>query len=326
MRCTNNIANRCIILVICLSLLLSGCSSKSYEIPYNLDTTNDSYLINSGANNTENVKFFAQNLCVTENDLNSIGILIDESEAGGLFDVTTSETIFAKNVHKRMNPASLTKVMTAYLALKYGNLDDVLTASSNVKITESGATLIGINAGDKMTLSQALHALLIYSANDAAVMIAEYLSGSVEGFADVMNKEAALIGATNTHFVNPHGLTNEDHYTTAYDLYLIFNEAIKYDEFRKIINTKEYTLSYKNSEGNTKNFEMINTNKYINNEIDIPENITVIGGKTGTTNAAGSCLIMVANGYDEHTYISIILHSVDHNTLYQNMTELLNNI
>ena len=111
--------------------------------------------------------------------------------------------------------------MTAVVALKYGNPDDVITATSNVNITESGAVLCGLKEGDRLTLNQALHALLMKSANDAAVAIAEHIGGSVEQFAEMMNEEARAIGATNSHFVNPHGLTADDHYVTAYDMYLI---------------------------------------------------------------------------------------------------------
>ena len=141
------------------------------------------------------VKPFAADICVCDNDFEKLSLAIDEAEAGGLFDATAAETVYAKNVHARLNPASLTKVMTAYIALKYGHLEDTLTASSNVLIKESGAQLLGIKEGDKMTLEQALYALLLYSANDAGVLIAEYLSGSVDSFAAVMTDEAKKIGA-----------------------------------------------------------------------------------------------------------------------------------
>lgn len=294
--------------------------------PYNLDSTNNSYVITSGGDIDATVKSFAKDLCVSDNDLNLLDVTIQEAEAAGLFDATSAETLYAKNIHKQMNPASLTKVMTAYLALKYGHLDDTLTASGNVVIKESGAQLLGIKEGDRMTLEQALYSLLLYSANDAAVMIAEYLSGSVDSFAKVMTDEARKLGATNTSFANPHGLTDEAHYTTVYDLYLIFNAAMQYEEFRKIISTSEYKSTYKNREGNDKNIEINNTNGYINGSFSAPENVTVIGGKTGTTNAAGSCLILLSNSSLGHTYVSVILHSEDHETLYNNMTTLLHDI
>lgn len=323
MRCINK--KLCIIIsfVLTVSCLLTACAG-SVPVSYDSAQNNNLFTINTGLSTEATGKTFASDICVTDNNFEDVPLQIDNSHAGGLFDATANETIYAKNVHERMNPASLTKVMTAYIALKYGHPEDVLTASSNVLITEKGAQLLGIKEGDKMTLDAALHALLLYSANDAAVLIAEYLSGSVESFALVMNDEAKKLGATNTNFTNPHGLTNEEHYTSVYDLYLIFNAAMQYEEFRKIINTTEYKGSYKDKEGNEKKIEIKTTNAYLNESQKVPEGVSVIGGKTGTTNAAGSCLILLSNSKLGHTYISVILDSDDHDTLYKDMTTLLN--
>lgn len=324
MRCINDAKLHVTAAVLTAALALSGCYGRP-DLAFDPDEGDGNFNI-STQDASLNVKPFAADICVTDNDFESMSLAIDEADAGGLFDATSAETIYAKNVHKQLNPASLTKVMTAYIALKYGHLDDTLTASSNVVITESGAQLLGIKEGDKMTLEQALNALLLYSANDAGVLIAEYLSGSVESFAAVMNDEALKIGATNTHFTNPHGLTDEEHYTTAYDLYLMFNAAMQYEEFRRIINTTEYKSTYKDRDGNPKNIEIQTTNAYLKGDVSTPEGVNVIGGKTGTTKAAKSCLILLSNGPDEHTYISVILGSTDHDSLYKNMTTLLDDI
>ena len=321
MRCTSKTAVFAVVLAI--SLCLTACNSL--QLPFDPDSTESQFNIHSYASSSP-VKPFAADICVTDDDFESMSLAIDDALAGGLFDATAKETIYAKNVHEKLNPASLTKVMTAYIALKYGHLDDTLTASPNVLITESGAQLLGIKEGDRMTLEQALYALLLYSANDAGVMIAEYLSGSVDSFAAVMNEEAKKIGATNTNFTNPHGLTDEDHYTTAYDLYLMFNAAMESEEFRKIINTTEYKSTYKDREGNPKNIEISTTNAYLKGDRKAPDGVNVIGGKTGTTKAAKSCLILLSNGPDDHTYISVILGATDHDSLYNDMTTLLTDI
>ena len=322
MRCTNK---TCIISIfIIISVLLSGCGS-TMPFSFDPDSVSGTFNIMSQASATS-VEPFAADICVCDNDFEELTLNIDEALAGGLFDATSAETVYAKNVHEKLNPASLTKVMTAYIALKYGHLEDTLTASGNDIIKESGAQLLGIKEGDKMTLEQALYALLLYSANDAGVLIAEYLSGSVESFAAVMNDEAKKLGATNTHFTNPHGLTDEEHYTTAYDLYLMFNAAMQFEEFRKIINSTEYKSTYKDREGNPKNIEISTTNAYLKGDVVTPEGVNVIGGKTGTTKAARSCLILLSNASNEHTYISVILGSEDHDSLYRNMTTLLDDI
>jgi D-alanyl-D-alanine carboxypeptidase (penicillin-binding protein 5/6) len=305
---------------------LSGCGTKEYSFKYDLNRNNSSFSINAHTQG-KTLDAFASDLCITVGDVTE-GTDVDMSEAtaAGLFNISSGEVMYAKNIHEKLNPASLTKVLTALCALKYGNLDDVLTASENVYINESGAVKLGLSAGDTMTMEQALHALLLKSANDVAVMIAEHIGGSVEGFADIMNSVANEIGATNSNFVNPNGLTDNNHYTTAYDLYLIMNEAVKYDKFIEIIHTSNYNSVYHDKDGNEKTIDIETTNAYIKSEIATPDNVTVIGGKTGTTNAAGSCLIIYARDNSGNPYISIVMQSVDRTTMYIEMTALLDEI
>jgi D-alanyl-D-alanine carboxypeptidase (penicillin-binding protein 5/6) len=312
--------------VVLVATTLTGCGSKEYSFEYDINRNNSSFSVASHSEG-KTLDGFAADLCVTNSDV-SAGTDVDMSQAtaAGLFDIASGEVIYAKNIHEQLNPASLTKVLTALCALKYGNLDDVMTASANVKITESGAVLLGLSEGDTMTMEQALHALLLKSANDVAVMIAEHISGSVEAFADLMNEEAKAIGATNSHFSNPNGLTDPNHYTTAYDLYLIMNEAVKYDKFIEIIHTSTYKSVYHDKNGNEKTIDLATTNAYVKSEIGTPDNVTVIGGKTGTTIAAGSCLIIYARDNSGNPYISIVMQSTDRTTMYIEMTDLLDEI
>lgn len=325
MKCINRFLNitLCIIL---LSGSLCACSSKEYSFAYDRNRNNSSFTVAAGLKG-QNLESFASDLCVTVDDVTQEATVdMSQATAAGLFDIKEGEVIYAKNVHEKLNPASLTKVLTALCAIKYGNLDDVLTASENVYITESGAVTLGLQAGDTMTLDQALHALMLKSANDVAIMVAEYLAGSVEDFAVMMNETAQSLGATNSHFVNPHGLTDPNHYTTVYDLYLICNEAVKYDKFIEIIHTPTYNSVYHDKNGNEKEISLSTTNAYLKNEAFAPDNITVIGGKTGTTSAAGSCLILYSRDQSGNPYISVILQSSDRTVLYREMTELLGEI
>ncbi|MEI3166953.1 MAG: serine hydrolase [Lachnospiraceae bacterium] len=162
-----------------------------------------------------------------------------------------------------MNPASITKIMTALIALRDGDLQKEITVGKETVITEAGASLCHINPGETLTLEQLLYGLMLPSGNDAASAIAVYEAGSIEAFADKMNETAWKLGATDTHFVNPHGLTDPEHYTTAYDLYLIFNEGLKYPEFRKIIGTTEYTAEYTDANGVAKSQKWENSNQYL---------------------------------------------------------------
>lgn len=313
-------------MIILVLASLTGCGSKDYSFGYDRSRNNSGFSVASHtAGNTADA--FALGLCVTTKDVTS-GTDVDMSAAtaAGLFDITQKKVIYAKNVHEKLNPASLTKILTALCALEHGNLDDVMTASPNVRIDESGAVKLGIEEGDTMTLEQALHALLLKSSNDVAVLIAEHIGGSVEGFAALMNETANRLGATNSHFVNPHGLTDPNHYTTAYDLYLICNAAVKHDKFVEIIHTSSYNSVYHDKNGNEKTMDMANSNAYIKGEAFAPNNVTVIGGKTGTTNAAGNCLVIYARNSAGNPYISVVLQAPDRTTMYTEMTDLLGEI
>lgn len=270
---------------------------------------------------------FASGLCVVTEDMTENSD-IDMSGVGAalLFDVKDSRVVYAKGVHERLYPASLTKVMTAIVALENGSLGQTLTATNAVNISESGAVLCGLKSGDTMTLDQALRILLVYSANDVALLIAENIGGSVEHFVEMMNEKAHELGATNTHFVNPHGLTDLNHYTTAYDLYLIFNEAVKNETFNEIIHMTGYQTTYYDKNGKAKEFNRQTTNLFLRGDYKSPENVTVIGGKTGTTNAAGHCLMLFSRDESGAPFISIILRSESKDELYHEMIDLLQEI
>ncbi len=304
-----------------LVLSLCGCGKDKLALSYERAVTQNALT------QAQMADPFASDLCVISGDyLEGTDVSIEETSAAGLFDVNHNKVLYSKNIHERLNPASLTKVMTALVAIKYGNTEDTIICSENVKITESGATLCGLKAGDKLTLNQALHALLINSANDAAIAIAEHIGGSVEGFAAMMNEEAVLLGATGSHFVNPHGLTENEHYVTAYDMYLIMNAAMQYELFNEIIHMNDYTTVYYASDDSEKEMSFRSTNLFFHGDYNAPDKITVIGGKTGTTNAAGNCLILLTKDTGGNPYISVILRASQRTLLYEEMIDLLEEI
>ena len=196
--------------------MMTGCS-RGYISSYSDNINKSSFSLTGlsavSADFSGKAKLFAETerLAVPgEGSSLDVGVL----HASGLFDIEGGTTVVENDITKKLYPASITKIMTALLAIKYGgDMDQMLTASSHVPDMEWQAQKIGIEKGDKMTLDQALHYLMVYSANDAAVLIAEHVGKDYNDFIDMMNKEAASIGATNTHFVNPHGLHDENHYT-----------------------------------------------------------------------------------------------------------------
>ncbi len=328
MKCTNKSFPKLKIVIICLLFVFCfcACGNKSYELPYTANSSVSGFNV-LAATDSATVESFAQNLCVVTNDVKSQNFAdTSQCEAAILFDVNNAEILYSQKAHEQLYPASLTKVMTALVALKYGTPEQILNATNAVYIDEQGAQLCGLKAGDSMTLNQALYICLLYSANDVALMIAENISGSVDKFVELMNQEAQALGATNTHFVNPHGLTDPQQYTTAYDLYLIFNEALKYEKFVEIIQTTSYDTTYYNIKNEPIEISVNNTNKFLNGKETAPDNVTVIGGKTGTTNAAGHCLMLLAKDKNGAPYISVVLRAESSDSLYAQMTDLLEEI
>ena len=245
------------------------------------------------------------------------------SEGAVLMDGASGKVLFSKNGDTRYYPASITKVMTALLTLEHGNMDDEITLKHDINLTEDGAVISTLTKGDTVTVGQVFHTMLIKSANDCAVILAEYVAGSEAKFIDMMNERARELGATHTHFVNPNGLHNNDHYTTAYDLYLIFKEAVKHEEFVDTVSSKDYTMTYTTAKKTQINEYMQSTNYYLLNEFPVPEGVVMYGGKTGTTSMAKSCLILMTKNKKGERFFSVVLGAETKEALYSSMTRLL---
>lgn len=269
--------------------------------------------------------FTAEELCVlTPEEGAALGdpAMID-AEAGLMINDTAHVPGYSKAAYARLYPASMTKVMTALLLLESGSLDEEVTVTDAAVITEPGATLAGIKPGDRISLRHLLYGLLLPSGNDAANAIAVHISGSVEAFVEKMNARAVELGAVGTHFVNPSGLSDDQHYTTAYDMYLIFHEALKHEEFREAISSASHYARWVNGAGQKVELVWKNSNRFLTGEAAAPEGITVAGGKTGTTKAAGYCLVLSATDASGDQLITVAMKSGSRDNLYANTTKLL---
>jgi D-alanyl-D-alanine carboxypeptidase (penicillin-binding protein 5/6) len=313
--------NKIIAIIVCglLAVLPAGCSIKSNgsspAAKYEQEKYNTSLYKD---------KLFAADLCVTDSDVALNGYTTDESlHAAGLFDLKNETVLYADKLHEKLFPASTTKIMTAYLVLKYGNLEDMVTVGANATNFSYDEQVCGLETGDTVSLYDLLCGLVLYSGNDSAVAIAEYMAGSVEAFADMMNKEAKALGATNTHFVNPHGLQDDNHYTTAYDLYLMFNACVKDQRFLDIISMDSYSGTMTSSDGVARTIEWYPTNYYSQGVEESPSGINIFGGKTGTTDEAGSCVILYSQDIENNPYISIVMGADDKTILYTDMSDIL---
>lgn len=206
----------------------------------------------------------------TEPTLNSIAAIV--------YDRTSGSILFGKNENEQRKMASTTKIMTAIIVLENTNLDDIVTVSS--KAANTGGSRLGLHTNDKISVRDLLYGLMLCSGNDAAVALAEYVGGNLSGFASLMNVKCDSLQLTSTHFVTPHGLDNEEHFTTAYELAIITNYALQNQTFCNYVGTKNYTVSIN---GRPKNLS--NTNELLGNLNG------VYGVKTGFTNGANRCLV-----------------------------------
>ena len=209
------------------------------------------------------------------------------AETGCLMDADTGVILFDKGMDHQMYPASITKVMTTLVALKYGNLDDIVTVTeeSAAYVYEDSSNLY-IAVGEQFRLEDLLYGTMLKSANDMATAVAVHISGSAEAFAELMNEEAEKLGCTGTHFHNACGMPDPEHWTTAHDMVLMGREALRYDKFREIVGTLEYSIPPTNLNGETRIFANHNP---LQTEDDFYYE-GIIGGKTGYTDAAGNTL------------------------------------
>ena len=199
-----------------------------------------------------------------------------------IYDRASRRILYEKNGNKQTPMASTTKIMTAIVVLENAELNDVVTIQA--KAAGIGGSRLGLKKNDKITVNDLLYDLLLRSGNDAAVALAQYVGGSVEGFAEMMNKKAEELGLVNSHFIVPHGLDNEGHFTTAYELAKMADYALKIDKFKQIVSTKITTI---NINGYPKSIN--NTNQLLGSVNG------VYGVKTGFTNGAGRCLVTACN-------------------------------
>lgn len=232
-----------------------------------------------------------------------------QAKAALLVDANTGNIVYAKNEHQELYPASLTKIMTALLVLEAVDsgklsLDQQLTASDSITQLDADGSSAGIKVGEVMTVEQLLYCMLVVSANEACVILAEAVSGDVDTFVDAMNEKAKALGCENTHFVNPTGLHDSQHYTSAWDLYLITQEAMKHEDFMRICDTGDITLPATNlSEARS-----LHSTNYL---ISVWRsrgyyNTDAHGVKTGSTDAAGHCLVSSASK-GSLSFISVML-------------------
>ena len=247
-----------ILLIICTSNIIIFADDEIEEYNKKIDNNEINKTIETSANLNDEPKI--------------------NSRSAVVIDRKSKNIIYGKNENVKKAMASTTKIMTAMVVIKNTNLNNIVEISK--KAAGTGGSRLGLKAGDKITVKDLLYGLLLRSGNDCAVALAEYVAGSVPEFSNLMNQNAQMLDLNNTHFVTPHGLDEEEHYTTAYELAILADYALNNEVFAQIVNTKSYTIN-------------INKNsKTLNNTNELLGNLNgVYGVKTGFTNGAGRCLV-----------------------------------
>lgn len=243
-----------------------------------------------------------------------------------LMDATTGEILYGKNIDATFPPASTTKIMTALLTIENCKLDDVVTVSNdftNKNLPLLDGNRINVKNGEQITVKDLLYALLLPSANDAAVALAEHISGSVPEFAKLMNKRAKELGCTTANFQNPNGLYDKDHRVSARDLALILRALASHPEFSQIATTVSYTMAPTNKTDpvmTKRDRTLVNENKLVNKNLPSYYYEGIEGGKTGYTIQSLHSYVASATR-DNHRLIVTILHSNDR-TFFQDARNL----
>jgi len=315
---------RFIACILLFSIVLVGCKKESEHLT--VDEAKYNSVLKIG--NVSEMALGKDLVVVNPDSLYDNNDYMLSAKAGLIYDITNKKVVFSKNVFDKMYPASTTKVLACLCALKYieeYNIDinKEVVVSDVVNNLVYGAKLSGLFEGDKLKLIDVIYCMMLESGNDAALIVAENVAGSVDEFVKLMNEEAKKMGATHSNFCNPHGLFEEEHYTTAYDLYLIVNEAIKNPKLVEIINTDEYIFNYVTASGVSRKRLVYPTNKYKLETVKAPEGVTVIGGKTGYEELAGRCLVIYSKNSENNEFISVVLYSESSETLYKDMNILL---
>ncbi len=304
-------------------LCFSGCAAPDYSASKQLKVSVQNDMP------TSDITMMSDKYAVVKYDSELNDSKYSDTYSTLLINDTTNTPEVVKDVHKLIYPASMTKLMTGLLvieSIEAGtlSLDDEVTLDRTVTFDDWGAVASPLTVGCKTTVKDLLYGLLISSYNDCAVILSELVSGSESAFVEAMNTRAKELGATNTHYKNPHGLHDDGHYTTAYDLYLIFKEFTSHDLAYVIDSTSSYTFQYKDPSGNSCSEELEPTNGFMTGEYQLPSGFSIGSWKSGTTMQAGHCLIVeFVNNSTGDKFFAVCSGNVDRDTLYGHITDLI---
>ncbi len=316
-----------ILSVLCALFVAVACIINNHAAsPYQTEPKAQTYLVDHLVRQSDGLDFPQEDTVVYRED-NTNADLFSECYFTLLIDETDKKVLSAKNAHQRMYPASMTKMMTAIVVadqIEAGviSADDMVTVTQNYDLTSEDVAPCRLTSGCQIRVKDLLYGLMIESDNYYGLILAQYVAGDVPAFCEMMNHKANSIGATNTHFMNPHGLDDVDHYSTAYDMYLIIKEVHNHELLREIDAQEDYTYSYLDPSGFSHEIEGTPTNLFLTGSVSLPATFQIESWKTGTTSGAGNCLAMYVTK-DRKSYVVIASSGESKEVLYNAIVRLL---
>ena len=316
---------RIIAMTMAITILLSGCgwSDKSVLLAHEHGLSEDVDSVSSLTAGTQ--QWSGTQLCIPDEQ----AMYEDEeinAQTALLFRLDQPEAVYAKNVYQEMNPASITTLFTAYVVLQNKELSDTVTVTADAVSNLYRTSTVGLEQGDQLTVEQLLYGMLLCSGVDAANVLAIETAGSMEAFVRMMNAAAEDCGCVDTQFENPNGLTATGHYTSAYDIYLILRRLSEDERFMKIISAGTYEAVYKDADGNKKEETYTSTVQYVEDGVSQIGSVSIVGGKTGTTQSAGHCLALICENGEGERYLAVVMKASSRDRLYEQIEHIVKKI
>ena len=316
---------RIIAMTMAITILLSGCgwSDKSVLLAHEHGLSEDVDSVSSLTAGTQ--QWSGTQLCIPDEQ----AMYEDEeinAQTALLFRLDQPEAVYAKNVYQEMNPASITTLFTAYVVLQNKELSDTVTVTADAVSNLYRTSTVGLEQGDQLTVEQLLYGMLLCSGVDAANVLAIETAGSMEAFVRMMNAAAEDCGCVDTQFENPNGLTATGHYTSAYDIYLILRRLSEDERFMKIISAGTYEAVYKDADGNKKEETYTSTVQYVEDGVSQIGSVSIVGGKTGTTQSAGHCLALICENREGERYLAVVMKASSRDRLYEQIEHIVKKI
>ena len=316
---------RIIAMTMAITILLSGCgwSDKSVLLAHEHGLSEDVDSVSSLTAGTQ--QWSGAQLCIPDEQ----AMYEDEeinAQTALLFRLDQPEAVYAKNVYQEMNPASITTLFTAYVVLQNKELSDTVTVTADAVSNLYRTSTVGLEQGDQLTVEQLLYGMLLCSGVDAANVLAIETAGSMEAFVRMMNAAAEDCGCVDTQFENPNGLTATGHYTSAYDIYLILRRLSEDERFMKIISAGTYQAVYKDADGNRKEETYTSTVQYVEDGVSQIGSVSIVGGKTGTTQSAGHCLALICENGEGERYLAVVMKASSRDRLYEQIEHIVKKI